>query len=175
MSTNEEIFEGFAFKKSEKIIEISRPEVSVFQIYDAGRTWQGELNNMDTLVVSATGTEKLPDGAKTPITLTLEEGWKIRAAPNRTVIINRGNIRSKSEENPFIHIKNANIVYHQSTKNFRVEQIKENPYNFILGLIFFFMAIVLSLWANVLALLFQIIVGIYGVALMPINQKTEIF
>lgn len=102
---------GFRFNKLEKTIEISRSEVSVFEIYDAGRTWQAEQENMSTaIIVSASGTEELQGGVRTPITLTLENGWKIKASSNTTVTINRGNIRTSSSKNPFIQTVDAKIV-----------------------------------------------------------------
>jgi len=56
------------------------------------------------------------------------------------------------------------------TRITRREQIKKHPYSFIFGFVLFFATIPLNLWEHDLSFLSQIIVGVYGVALMPINQ-----
>jgi len=72
------------------------------------------------------------------------------------------------------NIKVHDFVGVQVTKISRREQIKTNPYGFIIGLILFFVTIPLNLWEHDLAFLFQVMVGVYGVALMPINQIHKI-
>ena len=68
-------------------------------------------------------------------------------------------------------VKIHDFVNVQITRAPRREQIKKNPYRFIFGVILFFVTIPLNLWEHDLAFLLQIIVGTYGVALMPINKK----
>ena len=71
-------------------------------------------------------------------------------------------------------IKVHDFIDVQVTKISRREQIKKNPYGFIIGLILFFVTIPLNLWEHNLAFLFQVMIGVYGVALMPINQIHKI-
>ena len=60
------------------------------------------------------------------------------------------------------------------TRVSRRGQIKKNPYRFIIGFILFFVTIPLNLWEHNLTFLLQIIIGINGIALMPINEKVVI-
>ena len=62
----------------------------------------------------------------------------------------------------------------QVTRVSRRVQIKKNPYRFIFGFILFFVTILLNLWEHDLTFLLQVIVGTYGIALMPINEKVII-
>jgi len=56
------------------------------------------------------------------------------------------------------------------TRVSRKDQIKKRPYGFALGFVLFFVTLMLGLWDNPLSFLFQVIAGVWGLALMPINQ-----
>lgn len=97
------------FNWGQKRVEVRTPpnHISVQELVNAIAAEQATINALaHPVIASYEGKKSLPSGEVTPITLTIEDGWRIAAVgPDAVEVfsVEDGLVRSSGEEGPFDH------------------------------------------------------------------------